>query len=174
MKPTREESLPFHRILVATDFGDSSGRAVALAAKLARAADAQLTVVHTVEQPGYIYADTGYPSMALFTAVSDSAKKQLNEEVRTLRHGGISVEGMLREGVAWEGILSAADASKADLIVVGTHGHRGLTHVLLGSVAEKVVQKSIIPVLTVRGGTVDADVRAGHAQANSEAEVSAH
>lgn len=152
MKTARDDSIPFHRILVATDFGESSRRAVGLAARLAGSAHAQLSVVHTVETPAYVYSDTGYPSMSLFSAVSDSARHQLNDEVRALRRQGLAAEGILREGVAWEGILSAADAVKADLIVVGTHGHSGLTHLLLGSVAEKVVQKSAIPVLTVRGG----------------------
>jgi hypothetical protein len=53
--------------------------------------------------------------------------------------------------LAWEQILAAAAEMGADLVVVGTHGRRGLAHVILGSVAERVVQLSPVPVLTVRG-----------------------
>ena len=62
-----------------------------------------------------------------------------------------SARGVLRQGVAWEQILENAKEAGADLLVIGTHGRRGVAHAFLGSVAVKVVRASPIPVLTVRG-----------------------
>ena len=60
------------------------------------------------------------------------------------------MKGFVRLGAPWEEILSVATERGADLVVVGTHGRRGFAHALMGSVAERVVRLSTIPVLTVR------------------------
>jgi nucleotide-binding universal stress UspA family protein len=59
-------------------------------------------------------------------------------------------KAILRSGVPWREILSAVEDVAADLVVMGTHGRRGVSHALLGSVAEKIVRLSPVPVLTVR------------------------
>ena len=63
----------------------------------------------------------------------------------------MTVDGVLREGVPWEEINAVADAIDADLVVIGTHGRRGLTRALLGSVAENVVRTAHRPIVTIRG-----------------------
>ena len=63
--------------------------------------------------------------------------------------GLVAAANLLRAGVPWEEVIGAASQVKADLIIMGTHGRRGLDRALLGSVAEKVVRMSTIPVLTV-------------------------
>jgi nucleotide-binding universal stress UspA family protein len=75
----------------------------------------------------------------------------LDSQVHELCEQGIRAEGVLGIGSAWQNILSVAKELKADVIVLGTHGRSGVMHALLGSVAEKVVRLSPVPVLTVRG-----------------------
>jgi nucleotide-binding universal stress UspA family protein len=79
------------------------------------------------------------------------ARESLEKERARLASSGAEVISVLRPGVAWEEILAAAQALDAGLIVMGTHGRRGLPRAVLGSVAEKVVRLSPIPVLTVHG-----------------------
>jgi nucleotide-binding universal stress UspA family protein len=66
------------------------------------------------------------------------------------QRSGVKVDTVLRHGPAWSEILAVAAETKADLIVMGTHGRRGLARALLGSVAEKVVRTASCPVMTVR------------------------
>ncbi len=78
------------------------------------------------------------------------AQKELDKIVGRLRDGGLKARSLLRVGAPFLEIINAAQTENADLIVMGTHGRSGLAHVLLGSVAERVVQKAACPVLTVR------------------------
>ena len=75
----------------------------------------------------------------------------MDELLKGLKDRGVPISGQLRRGVPWECVLETAKETKADLIVMGTHGRKGLARALMGSVAEKVVRLSPIPVLTVRG-----------------------
>lgn len=125
----------FRRILFATDFSNCSQHAGALALELARRAGARLDVVHV---------------LALHDADPSTAQERLPEVLPT-GEGDPHVERLMERALSPElGILHTAREREADLIVVGTHGRKGLAHVLLGSVAERVVQLSDCPVLTVR------------------------
>jgi nucleotide-binding universal stress UspA family protein len=99
----------------------------------------------------------GFPDGAL-VATADIAARMAEgsraglDAVLAKRTGGkIQVDGVLREGVAWEEINRVADELDADLIVIGTHGRKGLARALLGSVAENVVRTATRPVLTIHG-----------------------
>ncbi len=70
---------------------------------------------------------------------------------RRCKGRGVPLEVVLREGVAFEEINSLAESTRADLVVIGTHGRRGLARALLGSVAEKVIRTSSKPVVTIHG-----------------------
>jgi nucleotide-binding universal stress UspA family protein len=140
----------FRHLLVATDLSDASRRAMDLAIDLSRALGADLTVVHTCEVPVYTYT----PEMAmapvdLLSPVVDAARVKMGQEMRQVRATCPGAKSLLEVGAPAEKILATAAASGADLIVVGTHGRRGVAHALLGSVAEKVVRLSPVPVLTV-------------------------
>jgi nucleotide-binding universal stress UspA family protein len=141
----------FRRILVATDFSEASGAALRLAADLARESGGDLTVQHTCEVPLYAYSEMAMAPVDLLEPVIAVARQKLDDEVAALRGRCPGVRGILKVGVPWEEVLAAAAEVAADLVVVGTHGRRGVTHALLGSVAEKVVRLSTVPVLTVRG-----------------------
>jgi nucleotide-binding universal stress UspA family protein len=148
------DALTFKSIVVGTDFQECSLQAVEMAAKLAQATDAELHVLHALEVPTYAYGGAEFSAVDWMTPVQRAAEDSLNACVKRLTDRGIRAHGVLSLAAPWEQILRAAKEFKADLIVVGTHGRAGLAHALLGSVAEKVVRMSPIPVLTVRG---DAD-----------------
>jgi nucleotide-binding universal stress UspA family protein len=138
--------MPFQKILVATDFSEHSQRALAWALDLRQRLGAALTVLHVYQIPA------GYPNGFLFSAdvigaIEDSARVELAKFVA--RAGTTPVESKLAMGVPFMEIVQAARSGAHDLIVVGTHGRTGLKHLLIGSVAERVVRLAPCPVLTV-------------------------
>jgi nucleotide-binding universal stress UspA family protein len=108
-------------------------------------------LAHTVEMPSYSYLGMEYSTVDILGPIEEAAQKSLDAAVRAVSEKGIKTQGVLRFGAAWEQILDVAKQSKADVIVMGTHGRKGVARALLGSVAEKIVRMSPIPVLTVRG-----------------------
>jgi nucleotide-binding universal stress UspA family protein len=136
-------------ILVAVDFEDASGRAVALAKDLAGPLGATLALCHVYELPLYTYPGLEPQLLPeLRREVMAAAKRAITDLAQ--EHG--IQRAILREGEPAREIIAAAHEEGASMIVVGTHGRRGLSHLLLGSVAEKVVRSSDIPVVTVRAG----------------------
>lgn len=87
----------------------------------------------------------------LAARLSEAARSALDATLARVQGRGVQVEGVLREGVAWEEIDRVADDIDADVIVIGTHGRRGLARALLGSVAENVIRTTYRPVLTIHG-----------------------
>jgi nucleotide-binding universal stress UspA family protein len=141
------------RILVATDFEESSGQALELAVDLAQKFGSALTLIHVYEVPDYVYFNGSLPAVTQWIApIRAAATTQLEEtltRVRSLLPGATS---LLRQGRPADEIVKAIDEMHPDLVVVGTHGRRGVSHVFLGSVAERVVRTASTPVLTVRRG----------------------
>src|SRR6478735_3014484 len=145
--------MSFERILVATDFSDGSQRALELALQLAEKFGSELTLVHSWEAPDYSYAAGLYLPVDVIAPIERAAAARLEEATAQLKVRFPTAKSQLRSGLAWEEVLGAAKESKADLIAMGTHGRRGIERALLGSVAEKVVRMSPVPVLTVHGAT---------------------
>ncbi|MEO8905735.1 MAG: universal stress protein [Polyangiaceae bacterium] len=141
----------FQHVLVATDFSECSKRALDLAVELAQKLDAQLTVTHVWEVPAYGYGPGMYVPGDFLAPIEGAAQARLNEALDALKQRFPSAKGVLRTGAPWDEILAAALSVHADLIVIGTHGRRGLSRALMGSVAERVVRLSTVPVLTVHG-----------------------
>jgi len=136
----------FKHILFATDFSPASKGALDIALAVTRDCGSTLTVMHACEVPTHVELDAPLDVLA---PVIEHGRARLEKLVGSLREAHPGVREMLKVGVAWEQILAAVGESKADLIVMGTHGRRGVEHALMGSVAERVVQLSPIPVLTV-------------------------
>ncbi|MEY4580062.1 MAG: hypothetical protein RL701_4765 [Pseudomonadota bacterium] len=152
--PNASDTLSFNTIVVGTDFQPCSQRAVNIAAGMVKAsAQGQLFVVHTFEIP--IYPGAEFYVVDMSTPIQEAAQKQLDECLRPLVERGVNARGIIAMGPASEQILKVAEQTRADLIVVGTHGRRGLKHAVLGSVAEKVVRLSPVPVLTVHEAPSD-------------------
>jgi nucleotide-binding universal stress UspA family protein len=143
--------ISIHKILHPTDFSNNAVHAQKYACAFARHFGAELHLVHVVPDlamltlpPTDSYLPEGY---------YENAKKQAGERLAQLP--GKELAGELRitrqslEGSAFLEIIRYARDNNIDLIIMGTHGYSGLTHLLMGSVAEKVVRKAPCPVLTV-------------------------
>ena len=141
----------FKNVLFATDFGPSSKRAETLAIEVAQRFGAKLTVVHVYEIPSYVYAGVPYTPADLVTPIREGAREALDQDIAAIRTKMPDAVALLRSGYAADEILKVIKETHADLIVLGTHGRRGVPRALLGSVAEKLVRTSPIPVLTVHG-----------------------
>jgi len=141
--------MSFKRILVATDFSETAAHAVSVAADLALKFDAELTLLSVWEIPPVSYGTSLYFPGDLAGPIHDAAQSALDRAGDALKKQVARATTILREGEPWQEILNGAEAERADLIVLGTHGRRGLSRALLGSVAERVVRLSKVPVLTV-------------------------
>ena len=145
-----------NKILFATDFSDDSINAQRFAEELARKFGSEIIVLH-VDQPlaPVMVSELGpaFDVSAMNQIAEEqrlSAQRQLDKIVTQLRDAQLKARSLMRVGAPFLEIIHAARTEAADLIVLGTHGRTGLAHVLLGSVAERVVQKAGCAVLTVR------------------------
>jgi universal stress protein A len=147
--------LPFKRVLCPTDFSAPSCEGVSAASEMAGMFSASLVLVHVVQPlPAAAAVASDYPIdvEALETALVEHAGKRLHEFARLHVGKGIPTTVRAVRGSVAAQILDVASDEAADLIVISTHGETGLRHVLLGSVAEKVVRMATCPVLTVHCG----------------------
>lgn len=109
---------------------------------------ATLTVVHVCEAPGLPPSGPiPYESLAPVVA---RAQERLEDLLASLRRACAATTGLVKLGAPADEILAVVAETRADLVVMGTHGRRGLAHAFIGSVAERVVRVSPVPVLTVR------------------------
>ncbi len=141
----------FRNVLAPIDFDETSDCALEAAIDLAQTFGASLTILHTVELPPYAYANFGaaLPSPDTLGVLEVAARRGLDEKLRLARARVPTTKAILTTGVPWRHILSAIAAERADVVVIGTQRRRWLEHALLGSVAEKVVRTSPVPVLTI-------------------------
>ena len=137
------------KILVPIDFSEHSQKALRYALAFAAQFDAEVTLVHIVEQMVYP-GDWMYPPLAV-SDFANEKREQMIGRLRALDAGsGIKTQHMVRLGRAWQEVAEIAREQKSDLIILATHGYTGLKHALLGSVAEKIVRHAPCPVLSVR------------------------
>lgn len=145
------------RILCPTDFSATADRAMAQAVALARHFNGRVKLFHSVAPIPYsspvaeVQTDSSFFQMML-----DQGARDLAAAAARAGTSGVPIETELRGGSVVAGILAAAKEYDADLIALGTHGRSGFDHVLLGSVAEKVLRKASCPVLVVPPGTDEA------------------
>lgn len=141
------------RILVPTDFSACAERAVDYGIELAQATSASIVLVHVYRLPSVYLPEGMWIPPTIDIDLQAELTKALEATVARVRAAGVaSVEATVLEGEAWREIVHVALDRRCDLIVMGTHGRGAVQHLLLGSVAEKVVRKSTCPVLTVHGG----------------------
>jgi nucleotide-binding universal stress UspA family protein len=141
--------ISFKHILVPVDFSEPSDRALQVAMDLAKQYGAALTVLHVFDVPP-AYAGMDLAPIDLMTPMLDAARKQLDATLADVRGKLPSATVLMAQGVPWRAILEIVEQKHVDLVVMGTHGRRGVGRALLGSVAEKIVRLSPAPVLTVR------------------------
>jgi nucleotide-binding universal stress UspA family protein len=136
-------------ILVAVDFSDSSEAALAYAVELAKPLGAKLVVMHSYELPIYGFPDGALIASAeVATRIMQGAQTGLDAMVERHKKEA-QIDTVVRQGVPWEEVRAVAEEVDADMIIIGTHGRKGIARALLGSVAEKILRTSTRPVLTI-------------------------
>jgi nucleotide-binding universal stress UspA family protein len=142
------------RILCATDFSPASRPALARAIALCRANRAELSIVH-VFTPAIPVAGEAYYALPqaygrMLADIRAHARSELDRVVARAKKAGVRVKGLLFEGMPHDRIVRAARSTRADLVVMGTHGRTGLARFFIGSVAARVIALAPCPVMTVR------------------------
>lgn len=137
-------------ILVAHDLSETSDAALDYAVALARAMGARVTILHAYEVPSL-----GAPEVLVLATdwvkqIGEVARERLEKVAARAKESGVPLATELRQGSAWREVDAFALDRKVDLVVVGSHGRRGLPRAMLGSVAEKIVRSAPCPVLVVR------------------------
>jgi universal stress protein A len=141
------------RILVPVDFDVCTSPTVRFAAELAEKFGAELILLNVVQDVSLAMADAVMPTPAPvseLTQLMDAAKSGLANLVNTEKLSRFHPRLEVRVGSPAGEIIAAASELKVDLVCIGTHGRRGIVHLILGSVAEKVVRQAPCPVLTIR------------------------
>jgi nucleotide-binding universal stress UspA family protein len=138
------------RILVPTDFSAPSLKALDDAIEFSRPFKAELILMFVVEREYYESSLLVSDSGAILQHQTEVARAKLEEICSSLRAYGVNCRAIVAGGIAYKAIVDAATRIKASITVISTHGRRGLAHVLIGGVAERVVQHSACPVLTIR------------------------
>ncbi|RYF63548.1 MAG: universal stress protein [Comamonadaceae bacterium] len=143
----------FKHILIPVDGSNTSLTAVSKAAGLAKAFGSKVTALYVVDPYPFtgVGADFAYGQSQYLSAATAEANTALDAAKSALEQAGIPVTTVVGEGHAvHDGIVRAVESSGADLIVMGSHGRRGLEKLVLGSVTQRVLGVAKVPVLVVR------------------------
>jgi universal stress protein A len=151
------------KILCPVDFSEACGPAVQKARALALQLHASLRLVHAISQGDYFVEAYGSSHPGLFEEYERHARAKLEALAKSLATHGLTLETHVLLGRPHDVIVEDAKGARADLIVMATHGRSGLEHLILGSVAERVVRTSPVPVMTVH--TADSRNLSTHAEA---------
>ena len=142
----------YDRILVPTDGSDPAAAATDHALTVADRFDATVHALYVVDVDGIAHEAPGLGLDALRDALRTEGETATDAVVERAEDRGVDVRESVVDGVAEDAIVDYADAEGIDLIVMGTHGRRGLDRYLVGSVTERVVRRTEVPTLVVRGG----------------------
>jgi len=144
-------TIEIRTILVPIDFSSHAGAVLEWAAHLAEEHGSKLVLLHAYHLPvDFQQLEGAYLPPDFWAQVKADSSANLERSAATLRERGLTVETVVREGYPATAIEEEARLRHADLVVIGTRGHSGLKHLLLGSIAERVVQKAPCPVLAVK------------------------
>jgi nucleotide-binding universal stress UspA family protein len=140
----------YDAILLPTDGSDASLAAAAHAGELAQLADATVHVLSVADSRNRFESPSSGVAPDVWREAETERAEAAVAEAAAALPDAVAVERSVVEGVPHDEILSAVDDAGADVVVMGTHGRTGLDRYLVGSVAERVVRRSSVPVLTVR------------------------
>lgn len=140
---------PIKKIVVGTDFSEATDAVLQMAIANALSHQASIELVHVREPFSYAVTGGDLPTDAQKEIVFNWIDDSLGRLAARVTNAGVSCITTTLDGSAHAQLVSHADKVDADLIVVGTHGRSGIAHAILGSVAERVVQKAHRPVLVV-------------------------
>jgi nucleotide-binding universal stress UspA family protein len=142
----------FRRILLATDLTPASEPALEEAITLAAENHAELIVAHAYEPPNLPQAAAVGPDVyeEWDGNLREDAEQRTAPLVQRARDAGVKVSSLVLRGAAYDVILETARANEVDLLVMGTHGRKGVSRMFLGSVASRVISAAPCPVMTIR------------------------
>jgi nucleotide-binding universal stress UspA family protein len=144
--------MQFRHILAPTDFSEYSKQAIASALELAKKFGAKLTILHVIELPPYPVE--GYVPPSLSATFMDDLERQATTDLAQLvpeaEAANVEVARVIAVGTPYRKIIDTAEAEQVDLIVMATAGRTGFSHLIMGSIAERVVRTASCPVLTIR------------------------
>ena len=144
-------TIEVRHILVAVDFSEHAKAVIEWGTHLAEEHGSRLILLHAYHLPvEFQQLEGAYLPPDFWGNVKTEAHESMARYAAGLEQRGLEVEQVVREGYPAAVITDEAETQGADLIVIGTHGLSGLKHLLLGSIAERVVQKAPCPVLTVK------------------------
>ena len=143
------------RITYASDFSPASLVALPHAIRLARITGADLTIVHVLPSPRVLFIEGGYVPQEIWDQTRAEAAKEMDRLLEQAVNAGVRATASIVDAgsaLPADAIVRAAEDAKTDVLVLGTHGRTGVTRLILGSVAARVVATASCPVLTVRAG----------------------
>ncbi|HMN47771.1 MAG TPA: universal stress protein [Ignavibacteriaceae bacterium] len=144
--------LSIKNILVPIDFSDYSKSALKYAVNFAKSFNADMTLIYVVEPivypPDFSMGQIAIPTVS--TEWDERAREELDKLAKTQIPADVKVKTIIKTGKPFVEIIETATEENIDLIIIATHGHSGVEHILFGSTAEKVVRKAPCPVLTLR------------------------
>jgi nucleotide-binding universal stress UspA family protein len=144
--------MQFRHILAPTDFSEYSKTAMASAFELAKTFSARLTVLHVVELPPYPIE--GYVPASVSSSFIEDLERQATQDLAQLlpdaATAGVEVVRLVAVGTPYRKIIEVAESEQVDLIVMATAGRTGFSHLVMGSIAERIVRTAACPVLTIR------------------------
>lgn len=143
----------FKHILVPVDGSSTAGQAISKAIAVAEAFKSAVTVIYVIDPYAFtgVGADFSYGQAEYLSAATAEANEAIKYAKQAFQEHGISVTASVVEGHAiYRGILETAESVGADLLVMGSHGRRGLERLVLGSVTAQVLSHAHLPVLVVR------------------------
>jgi nucleotide-binding universal stress UspA family protein len=143
----------FKHILIPVDGSPTAQKAVETAAGLAKAFGSSVTAIYVIDPYPFtgLGSDFAYGQAEYLSAAALEAKEATQRAQEMLNQAGVSVKTQVVEAhAAWRGILDTAEKVGADLIVMGSHGRRGLEKMVLGSVTQRVLSHTHLPVFVVR------------------------
>jgi nucleotide-binding universal stress UspA family protein len=142
----------FHRILIATDFTPASEPALNEAIEMAKGNGTELLIAHAYHPPDLVLAQS--VAADVYQEWDQNLRTEVQERLQPLlgkaRREGVKARGLVLSGAPFEAIAEAAKENDADLIIMGTHGRKGVSRFFVGSVASRVISTAPCPVMTVR------------------------
>lgn len=151
------------KVLVPIDFSDYSKSALKYAVNFAKSFSAEIVLIYVVEPviypPDFSMGQIAMPSMN--SEWDERAKEELQKLAKSEIPGESIVKTIIKTGKPFVEIIETAKEENIDLIIIATHGHSGVEHILFGSTAEKVVRKAPCPVLTLREPIKGFDYKVG-------------
>jgi len=140
----------YKNILVPTDFSENSFKAVEFGYYLAQKGNGRLHIIHVIDQMLFATIEQVFDGERMQRARYDEAIKELNELINRIPQSNVQVLYSILEGKPFSKIFYYTKDKKIDLIVMATHGKTGLSSLLMGSTAEKIVRQSEVPVITLK------------------------